>query len=153
MRRLLTLLVAAALGSALSAVAPAPAHAAGPKTTLVWASETTLTGLAGSAKGRLAPATTGATGFVEVAYKGGWARIATAATNARGEFVVPLNYGRTASGEYTFRMGTTTMLTRTEWSIEVAYAHGIRGTYTFRLAYHCYRTLAAVTRSWTLTRY
>lgn len=108
MRKLITLLLTAALAISLVAVAPSPAHAADPTTKLIWASETTLTGLTGTAKGAVTPAAAGAAGFVEVAYKGGWAQVAATTTNARGEFVVPLNYGRSTSGTYVFRLGTVT---------------------------------------------
>ncbi len=64
-------------------------------------------GTAGSATGRVTPTTAGGTGFVEVRFGTGWARVASSPVSATGSFTVPLSYGVTTAGSYRFRLGVT----------------------------------------------
>lgn len=111
-------------------------------TVTLWSAPTTLVaGTTGTATGRLYPEAANQTGFVEVSYRGGWARIATATTTATGLFTVPLSYGVVTPGTYTFRLGVTvdgvTAYTRT-WTLTRTDIYMTPGTH--RVGATSYRT-------------
>lgn len=74
--------------------------------TLQSAPGTLKVGTTGTARARISPVASGRTGFAEV-WVGKWARVSSATTNSSGDFTVPLAYGVSKAGSYTFRLGAT----------------------------------------------
>lgn len=121
-----------------SSSAPKPAsvriRAASISTLTLWSAPSSLVmGTGGTASARLYPAAAGVQGYVEVAYKGGWARISSAKTDASGIFTAPLSYGVNSAGTYTFRLSAIVagapVSTRT-WALTRTDIYTTPGTHT-----------------------
>lgn len=98
--------LATAMALTLSPV-PQEAQAAGESITLQSAHPIAPVGQTITARARIKPALAGQTGFTQVLVNGKWSTSATIRTNSRGEFTLPLTYGRNTVGRYAFRMGAT----------------------------------------------
>ncbi len=99
--------LAAAAPVAEAAPPAVPAVAATPTVSLMAAQGIAPVGTTVTARARVAPAVSGATGFVEVWHGGDFVRVQQGVTNSLGGFTLPLSYGAGTPGTYTFRLGAT----------------------------------------------